>query len=51
MEHLLNDHEDHPSQLDNSYKLCSETGHPIVNMTESQWKLRPDFPDGGKAIV
>ena len=40
MEHLSNDHEDHPNQHKNSHKLCDETGHPIMNLTESQWKLR-----------
>ena len=30
MEHLSNDHEDHPNQHKNSHKLCDETGHPIV---------------------
>ena len=24
MEHLLNDHEDHPNQDENSHKLCNE---------------------------
>ena len=40
MEHLSNDHEDHPNQHENSHKLCDETGHPVVNSMESQWKLR-----------
>ena len=40
MEHLSNDHKDHPNQHKNSHKLCDETGHPIVNFMESQWKLR-----------
>ena len=40
MEHLSNDREDHPNQHKNSHKQCDETGHPIVNMMESQWKLR-----------
>ena len=40
MEHLSNDHEDCPNQHENSHKQCNETGHPIVNMMESQWKLR-----------
>ena len=54
MEHLSNDHEDHPNQHENSHKLCNEMGHPIVNLMESQWKLRQqndqNFPMG-KAIV
>ena len=40
MEHFSNDHEDHSNQHENSHKLCDETGHPIVNLMESQWKLR-----------
>ena len=40
MEHHSNDHEDHPSQHENSHKLWDETGHPVLNMMESQWKLR-----------
>ena len=40
MEHLTNDHKDHPNQHENSHKQCDETGQLIVNMMESQWKLR-----------
>ena len=40
MEHLSNDEEDRPNQHKDSHKLCNETGHPIVNLMESQWKLR-----------
>ena len=40
MEHLSNDYKDHPNQHKNSHKLCNETEHPVVNMMESQWKLR-----------
>ena len=40
MEHLSNDHEDHPNQHENSHKLRDETGHLTVNLMESQWKLR-----------
>ena len=54
MEHLSNDQEDHPNQWENSHKLCNEMGHPIVNLMESQWKLRQqhdqNFPMQ-KAIV
>ena len=39
MEHLLNDREDHLNQHENSHKLCDETGHPVANLMESQWKL------------
>ena len=40
MEHLSNDHEDCPNQHENSHKLCNETGHLVVNLMKSQWKLR-----------
>ena len=40
MEHLSNDHKDHPNQHENSHKLCSEMGNPVVNLMESQRKLR-----------
>ena len=41
MEHLSNDHEDHPNQQKDSHnhKQCLETGLPVVNMMESRWKL------------
>ena len=54
MEHLSNDHEDRPNQHENSHKLCNETDHPVVNMMESQWKLRQEhdqnFPMEGKPM-
>ena len=54
MEHLSNDHEDHPNQDKNRHKQCDKTGHPIKNMMESQWKLRQqhdqDFPMEGKPL-
>ena len=54
MEHLSNDHEDRPNQHENSHKQCNETGHPIVNMMESQWKLRQqqdqNFPMKGTIV-
>ena len=40
MEHLSSDHNDGPNQHENSHEQCDETAHPIVNMMESQWKLR-----------
>ena len=40
MEHLSNDHEDHPNLHKNIRKLCDEMGHPTVNLMESRWKLR-----------
>ena len=52
MEHLSNDHEDHPNQHKNIHKLCDEMEHPVVNLMESQWKLRQqhdqNFPMKGK---
>ena len=42
MEHLSNDHEDCPNQHENRHKQRDETGHPVVNMMESQWKLRQE---------
>ena len=55
MEHLSNDREDHPNQQNNSHKLCNETGHPIVRLTESQWKLKrkhdQQFPMEGKPVI
>ena len=54
MENLSNDREDHPNQSENSHKLSNETGHPVGNMMESQWKLRqqhhPNFPMEGKPL-
>ena len=40
MEHLSNDHKDHPNQHKNSHKLCDETGHPILTLFGIQWKMR-----------
>ena len=40
MEHLSNDHEDHPNQHEISHKLCDETGHLVLSLLESEWKLR-----------
>ena len=34
------DHDDHPNQIKISHKQCDVTGHPVVNVMESQWKLR-----------
>ena len=54
MEHLSNYQKDHPNQHENSHKLCNEMGHPVVNLMESQRKLRlqndQNFPME-KAIV
>ena len=52
MEHLSNDHEDHPNCHENTHKLSDEMGHPVVNLMESQWKLKQqhdqNFPMDGK---
>ena len=40
MEHLSNDQKDHPNQHENTHKLCDETGYFIINLMESQLKLR-----------
>ena len=54
MEYLPNDHEDRPNEQKNNHKLYSETGHPIVNLMESQRKLRQqhdlNFPMEGKQL-
>ena len=36
MEHFSNDHEDRSNQHENSHKLYDETGHPVLNLMESQ---------------
>ena len=40
MEHLSNDHKDRPNRHENNHKLCDETGHLILSLKESEWKLR-----------
>ena len=54
MEHLSNDHEDYPNQYDNSLKQCDEMRRSVVNLMESQWKLRQlhdqNFPMEGKPL-
>ena len=54
MEHLSNDHLDHPNQHKNSHKLCNKTGHTVVNLMESEWKLTQqhdqNFPMEGKPL-
>ena len=49
MEHLSNDHNNHPNQHKNSHILYNETGHPIVSLMKSQWKQHDqNFPMEGK---
>ena len=54
MEHFSNDHEDRPNQYKNSDRLGNETGHPVLNLMESQWKLRQqhdqNLPMEGKSL-
>ena len=54
MEHLSNDHKEHLNQHENSHYQCNEMGHLIVNMMESQWKLRQqhnqNFPMEEKSL-
>ena len=40
MEHLSNDHKDILNQHKNSHKLYNETGHTVLSLMESQWKLK-----------
>ena len=39
MELLFKDRKEHSNQHENSHKLCNETGHPVLSLLESQWKL------------
>ena len=45
---------DCPNQHENCHELRDETGHPVVNLMESQWKLRQqhgqNFPMEGKPL-
>ena len=50
MENLSDDHEDHPNQHENSHKLCDKTGHLVVNLMESQWKLRQQHDQNMKKV-
>ena len=53
MEHLSNDHKDHPNQYKNTHKLYNEMGHPILSLTETQSKLRQHdqkFPMDGNSL-
>ena len=43
MERFSNDHEDRPSQHENSGKLSYEARYPVVNLIESQWKLKQQY--------
>ena len=43
MKHLQNYLKDRPNQYKNNDKLRDETGHPLLSLTESQWKLRQQY--------
>ena len=47
-------HKDHPFQHKNSYKLCNETGHPLLcdrKSMVSETTTWSELPNGGKATV
>ena len=52
--HDRHGHKDRPNEQKNGHKQCSEIGHLILNMMESQWKLRQlhgqNFPMEGKSL-
>ena len=54
MEHLSNDHLEHHNQHENSHNLCTEIGHPVLSLQESQWKVtkwhNQNFPMEGKTL-
>ena len=54
MEHLSNNHDDHANQPENIHNPRYETGHPVLNLLESQWRLRQqhdqNFPMEGKPL-
>ena len=53
MEHFSDDHKDFKSTQER-HKLCNETGHHVLSLTENQWKLRQqhdqNFPMEGKLL-
>ena len=54
MEHLLNDHKDHPNQEENFHKLCNEMACHCAydgKSMETETTTWSEFPNGGKAIV
>ena len=53
MEHLSNDHKNHPNQHENSHKLCNELGHPVLILLESLFSLQQhdqNFPMEGNPL-
>ena len=54
MEHLSNDHKDHPNQHENIQKQWDETRHPVVKFgksMETETTMWSEFPNGSKVIV
>ena len=53
-EGLSIDHEDHPNKHQNSDEICNETGHLILRLWGSHWKLRQqndkNFPMQGNPL-
>ena len=51
---LSYDHEDHPNQLQFNDKLRNESGHPLLSLKQSEWKLsqkhNQNFPIKGKRL-
>ena len=54
MEYRLNGHKDPPNQHENSHSPGDKMGDPVVNLMESQWKLRQqhdqNFPVEGRPL-
>ena len=53
MDYVSSDQQVHVNQPENSHKQFDETGHPVLSLTESQWKLRQynqNFPMEGKPL-
>ena len=54
MEHLSNDHKDHPNMHENSHKLCDETGilfWVIGKTMETETTTWLEFSNGEKGII
>ena len=51
MDYLSSDHKHHLNQHNYSHKLCHKTGHPLLSLMESQWKLRQPDLSVRKTIV
>ena len=51
MEHLSNDHENHPNQQENSNKALNESWYPDLSLLETEIATSSELPNGWKAIV